>query len=76
MEYFIIGLFSLIIGFLFGVLADSKANKATLGTLKIDTSGDQKDIYRLELSKIPLDDLAKYKFVTLKIEQTSTISPN
>ena len=76
MLYIAIGISCLLIGIVLGVWISDKANKATLGTLKIDTSGDQKDIYRLELSKIPLDDLTKYKVVTLKIEQTSTVSPN
>ena len=75
MEYFIVGLGFLIVGFIFGVILDSRYNKnrPTIGSLKIDTSEDTKDIYRLEIDKIPLDDLPKYKTVLLKI--VSTVSP-
>ena len=75
MEYFIVGLASLIVGLILGVVLDSRYNKnrPTIGTLKIDTSGEEKDVYRLEIDKIPLDELPKYKTVLLKV--VSTISP-
>lgn len=73
MEYVIVGLTCLILGMLIGAVLDSKRNNPTIGTLKIDTSGEEKDVYRLEFDKVPLDDLPKYKKVFLKV--VSTVSP-
>ena len=72
MEYFIIGLISLIVGFLLGVLVTKKAGSPTIGTLKIDTSGDQKDVYRFEVDKVPLADLPNYKSVSLDVESINS----
>lgn len=75
MEYFIVALTCLIVGFLVGVALDSKfsKNRPTFGELKIDTSAEDKDVYRLELNKIPLEDLPKYDSVVLKVVNTTSL---
>lgn len=68
MEYFIVGLFCFIIGFLLGGVILKKVRKAPIfGELKIDTSAEDRDVYRLELTNVSLDDLQKYDSVILKV---------
>ena len=68
MEYFIIGLFCFIIGFLLGGVILKKVRKDPIfGELKIDTSAEDRDVYRLELTNVSLDDLQKYDSVVLKV---------
>lgn len=68
MEYFIVGLFCFIIGFLLGVVILKKVRSAPIfGELKIDTSAEDRDVYRLELTNVSLDDLQKYDSVILKV---------
>jgi len=45
----------------------------TSGTLKIDTSDPDKDVYRLDLDS-PLEDLAKEKKITLCVDTTAKLS--
>ena len=45
----------------------------TIGTLKIDTSDDKKDIYLLQI-EIPMDELPKHKAGIIKIESNSSAS--
>lgn len=68
MEYFIVGLFCFIIGFLLGRVILKKVRKVPIfGELKIDTSAEDRDVYRLELTNVSLDDLQKYDSVVLKV---------
>lgn len=68
MEYFIVGLFCFIIGFLLGGVILKKVRKIPIfGELKIDTSAEDRDVYRLELTNVSLDDLQKYDSVVLKV---------
>lgn len=68
MEYFIVGLFCFIIGFLVGSVAWKRFSKAPVfGELRIDTSPEDKDVYRINLSNVSLDDLQKHNSVVLKV---------
>lgn len=68
MEYFIVGLFCFIIGFLLGGVILKKANKIPVfGELRIDTSAEDKDVYRLNLTNVSLDDIQKHTSVILKV---------
>lgn len=61
----------LFLGYLIGQTAAQK-ELPTIGTLRIDTSGAEKDIYSLEIDKVPLEDLPKYNKVELKIESSNS----
>lgn len=68
MEYFIVGLFCFIIGFLLGgVILKKVRNAPIFGELKINTSAEDRDVYRLELTNVSLDDLQKHDSVVLKV---------
>lgn len=44
------------------------------GTLRIDHSDPEKDIYRLEISNLDLNDLSKKKKITLKVDNNADLS--
>ena len=68
MEYFIVGLLCFIIGFLLGGVILKKVGRIPVfGELRIDTSAEDKDVYRLNLTNVSLDDLQKYNSVILKV---------
>lgn len=60
--------------FLIGMLFNEVIHnfQKAYGTLRIDKSNPEKDIYRLELDK--LDDLSKRKFVILKVDNDADLS--
>lgn len=63
-----------LIGFAFGVIAtiiSYRINK-TIGTLYIDTSSPEKDIYKIEIDD--LDVLPKKKIIALKVNTDSNFS--
>ena len=44
------------------------------GTLRIDHSDPETDIYRLEISNLDLNDLSKKKKITLKVDNNADLS--
>ena len=61
-------------GFLFGVLITTLVfiSRSTSGTLKIDRTNPDKDVYRLDVDD--LDHLAKKRRVVLKIDPHADLS--
>lgn len=48
--------------------------RSVQGTLRIDHSDPEKDIYRLEISNLDLNDLSKKKKITLKVDNNADLS--
>lgn len=67
-----------LIGFVIGVLVEALVSmifrffRSAFGTLKIDNSNPEKDVYRVVVDN--LDDLNKKKYVELKIERGADLS--
>ena len=62
---------ALIGAFVTGIAYDAQAG---FGTLHIDHSNPEKDVYRLEIDKF--DDISKKKRVTLHINHNANLSQN
>lgn len=66
------------IGFVIGVIAEAIVSlifryfRSAFGTLKIDNSNSEKEIYRFVVND--LDELSKKKYVELKIERGADLS--
>lgn len=67
MELYIIGVIS-------GIVACMIAQKfrKTIGTLKIDMSDPEKDVYRLEIDN--LDAIPNMKYIRLRVDTTSELA--
>lgn len=67
-----------LIGFIIGVIVEAivslifKFFRSAFGTLKIDNSNPEKDVYRFVVDD--LDNLSKKKYVELKIERGADLS--
>lgn len=48
--------------------------RSVQGTLRIDHSDPEKDVYRLEISNLDLNDLSKKKKITLKVDNNADLS--
>lgn len=65
MEYLFIGLCGVIVGLII-------SRMRTYGTLKIDTSNPEKDLYKLEIKD--LNTLPKKKCIVLKVDARAKLS--
>lgn len=65
MEYLFIGLCGVIVGLII-------SRMRTYGTLRIDTSNPEKDVYKIELKD--LDGLPKKKYIVLKVDPKAKLS--
>lgn len=62
-KYFVVGVICLLIGVIIGLLIEG--SRTSLGTLIIDETDPNTDIYRIELDN--LDDILKKKRIFLKV---------
>lgn len=62
-----------IVGFIFGFITCGVIIfRRFHATLRIDESGDTKDIYRFEIN-IPIDDLPKRKYLLVRVKRLATL---
>lgn len=64
--------FAFMLGIMVGLIIAFMIRPRMLGTLKIDHSNPEKDIYRFEIEKF--DDLSKSKRITLKVDHKADLS--
>jgi hypothetical protein len=69
----VVGAITAIDTFLGVMLGVSTSSYSGDGTLKIDTSSSDKDVYRLELN-IPVEDLAKQASVLFKVDTDANLA--
>lgn len=65
---------SFVLGILVGLIFAVIVRPPLFGTLRIDRSNPEKDMYRFEIDNF--DDLPSYKKITLKIDDKANLSQN